>query len=280
MNTINVPGVGPVKGQYAIAGGAIVVVIVGVTWYRHKNASAAAAAASPVNATAAPVDSGYTPIDTASAGSGGGGGGYQSGGGYPYPNSYNGYCPYGQDVYGNCLPAPTSTPTTTGGVYTTNNDWASAAETSLENAGVSLSVSTMAVSRVLGGLSVTPAQRDIFLQAIGLLGQPPQGYPQPIKLTETPSSGPTNGSVTPAAPKNLKVKRVYTHSVDLDWDPVAGAKGYRVFMNGKQLVTVTYSSFAPQGLAPRSHYAFYVEAVGPTDKLSGKSNTVNVTTNK
>jgi hypothetical protein len=37
MNTIKVPGVGPVKGQYVIAGGAVVVVIVGVTWYRHRN---------------------------------------------------------------------------------------------------------------------------------------------------------------------------------------------------------------------------------------------------
>lgn len=279
MNTIKVPGVGPVKGQYVIAGGAVVVVIVGVTWYRHRNASAAAAAASPVNATATPVDSGYTAVDTSGAGYGGGGT-YPSGGGYPYPNSYNGYCPYGQDVYGNCLPAPTSTPSTTGGVYTTNNDWATAAETALENAGVGLSVSTMAISRVLGGLSVTPPQKDIFLQAIGLLGQPPQGYPQPIKLTETPSAGPGTPSVTPAAPKNLKVTKVYTHSVNLDWDNVTGAKGYRVFMNGKQLVTVTYSSFAPQGLAARSHYTFYVEAVGATDKLSAKSNTVSVTTNK
>ena len=43
-----------------------------------------------------------------------------------------------------------------------------------------------ALSGVLGGLTVTTAQRNLFLEAVGILGQPPQGYPQPIKTSDTP----------------------------------------------------------------------------------------------
>ena len=42
-----------------------------------------------------------------------------------------------------------------------------------------------ALSGVLGGLTVTTAQRNLFLEAVGILGQPPQGYPQPIKTSDT-----------------------------------------------------------------------------------------------
>lgn len=61
-----------------------------------------------------------------------------------------------------------------------NDQWLMAAEKTLPN-GHSAAVET-ALSRVLGGLTVTWAQRALFLEAKGVLGEPPGGYPKPIKV--------------------------------------------------------------------------------------------------
>jgi hypothetical protein len=92
-------------------------------------------------------------------------------------------------------PWPVSQPAPTGGggtttAVSTNDQWLIAAEKSLPN-GHSAAVET-ALARVLGGLTVTWAQRALFLEAQGIVGQPPQGYPKPIKLAN--GGGDTGGS--------------------------------------------------------------------------------------
>lgn len=66
---------------------------------------------------------------------------------------------------------------------TTKEAWVQAAEQILPNGG-SATVRN-ALLGVLGGLTVTKAERDIFLEAVGVLGDPPGGYPKPIKISDT-----------------------------------------------------------------------------------------------
>src|SRR6266487_1685006 len=64
----------------------------------------------------------------------------------------------------------------------TNESWDQEAVSALQLSGFSAHVAGLAISRVLGGQTVTPEQEQIFLQAVGLLGPPPAGYPAPIKV--------------------------------------------------------------------------------------------------
>jgi hypothetical protein len=83
---------------------------------------------------------------------------------------------------------------------TTKEAWVQAAESILPN-GSSATVRD-ALLGVLGGLTVTQAQRDIFLEAVGVLGDPPGGYPKPIKVSDT-SGHPGSGKVTVPSVKGM-----------------------------------------------------------------------------
>ena len=79
----------------------------------------------------------------------------------------------------------------------TKEAWVAEAENVLPN-GQSAEVRN-ALLGVLGGLTVTRAERDIFLMAVGVLGDPPGGYPKPIKTSDTgghPGPGPGPKKVT------------------------------------------------------------------------------------
>jgi Fibronectin type III domain len=276
-DTIKIPGVGPVKKQYALVGGGIVVLIVGVAYYRHL--SAPQVPATPTT----PTDAAYTDPTAGSTVPSG----YQGDSGY-YPSGGTPYAPYGYDIYGNPIPAPTGLGNSTG-TYTTNVDWANAAESQLEQAGVSLTVSGTAISKVLAGLTVTSEQKNIFLEAVGLLGQPPQGYPQPIKLADPTTTPPsTSGSSLPA-PSGLHAATVGKTTVRIEWKAVPGAKGYAVYdvadaaggstPTGVRQQSVVYTNFNKAGLRPNTRYRFDVHALGADNKLGARAR-IYVTTKK
>lgn len=235
---IKVPGVGPVKKPMLIAGVGVIVGVLAFAYYRRSQANAAAAAPADQGNGTSSTDSGYVEDSTAS--------GYNT----VYPPGGSQYGPYGYDIYGNPLPPPVSSGSN--GVYQTNNDWATAAESALENGNVDLSASTLAISRVLGGLAVTSAQRDLFLQAVGLLGQPPQGYPQPIKLVDTP------GQPAPGPSTNIPTARFVKINGTTSWDDLA--RSYAVF-NGNGRALYEYN-LLPGKHQPRSYSA--VRASWPT----------------
>lgn len=80
----------------------------------------------------------------------------------------------------------------------TNSDWTAAALQVLP--GGDTPANEAALAGVLGGQTVTTAQKNIFLEAVGLIGPPPQGYPQPIKTSDTAAhpepGGKTAGNIT------------------------------------------------------------------------------------
>lgn len=268
MSDLTIPGIGPVKKPvvFAVGGGAALLAYV---YYRRRGA-----------ATSADTSTQATPADTSSdTVSGDYGTGYDTGQGYAVVPTGNvgsaAYSPYGYDVYGNPLPAPTQAGTG-GGVYTDNASWATAAETDLENSGYTLATASLAISRVLGGLTVTSDQAGIFHQAVGLVGQPPQGYPQPIKLSDTPGQPGTTAKLT--APTHLKVTASSRSYLGVHWDTVSGAQGYHVDVNGGRYASVSYGTVAIYNLKPNTHYT--VKVTPFSGSTNGPSASVAATTKK
>ncbi len=89
----------------------------------------------------------------------------------------------------------------------TNESWDQEAVSALQLSGFSAHVAGLAISRVLGGQTVTPEQEQIFLQAVGLLGPPPAGYPAPIKV---------QGGTAPPTGVNKAVRHIATGGRSLD----------------------------------------------------------------
>lgn len=269
--TVKLPGIGPVKKGYAIAGVGIAGGILIYAYWRRTKAKAADATT--------PTDAGSTPsaaIDPStglpySQESGGSGVGY----GQPNYGGYGGgsygnngsYCPYGTDMYGNCLAAPTGAKAY--GAYTNNSDWAAAAEDALTNTGITLATASTAITRVLGGLSVTSAQKAIFLQAIGLLGQPPQGYPTPIHVLDDGSGPPPpSGSGSLSAPGQPTITAIDQHGATVSWTaPSSGTVDHYVLYRrdgsgGNVLAGQTRSTSYRIGyFKPHTSHTVWVNAV-------------------
>jgi hypothetical protein len=198
---VKIPGLGEVPKKRALLIGGAVVVVAGVIIVRGRSASSAAAA--PAADTTGGADPSIDPstgvpyADESGAGgidpstdvpyadeSGYGGGSYGA-----YPDNTNldaaGY-PIGsaQDLAYQGQQA-------TG--ITTNSQWLQQAEGNVPG---TQSAIQAALSGVLGGVTVTAAQKTLFLEAVGINGQPPQGYPQPIKTSDTAAHPGTTGKVT------------------------------------------------------------------------------------
>ncbi len=302
--TVKLPGLGPVKKVYVLGAVGVVAAIVAVAYYRRAGAAPAA-----TDTTTNPTDA-YSTTDTGySSGGGGTSGGGGSDGSTPVP------WPWGYDADGNPLPAPVPGGTANpGGSVTTNADWTARAISVLEDGGISTAVASGAITGVLGGLGVTSDQEAYFLRATGVLGNPPQGYPKPIRLVSppsdpspapTPTPGPapdptpgpeptpapapaptpakppaqTAGKKAPAKVTGLKASAKTTTTVTLDWNGVAGAHGYTVYRNGARIITVTYSTAKMTGLKANTSYTFAVQTVGADGQVSALAS-INVTTAK
>jgi hypothetical protein len=261
-DTITIPGVGPTKKVYVVAGVAVIGGVLAYAYWKRSQADAAAAAVPAV------VDSsgasGYTEDSTAA--------------GYNTISSPTSYSPYGYDLYGNPLPPPTGAGSN--GVYTTNADWATAAESALESETLTLATIQSALGRVLGGLSVTSAQRDIFMQAVGILGQPPQGYPTPIKLTDDGSGSTPTGPLK--APTGLKVTSTTKTTVGLQWTAVTGAAHYRIYDNVSSYNVGDSADTQVRigGLRSNTTYHFHVRALDAHNTLGASSASVSARTKK
>lgn len=200
--TVKIPGVGPVKKTWAVAGLGILGIILGVAYYRHAKAKPAAGTAAPAgtgiqaglnyaandpyppdgtigdptNPYSTDPATGITYGDEqAGYGTTAFGGGYAGGGGGGV-----GYIPPGGSGGG----PP----------FSTNAAWFQAAESWLvDNLGSSPPVVAAALGKYLAGAPVTTAQQTIINEATGAMGLPPvagkNGYPPSIRLVATHPGG-------------------------------------------------------------------------------------------
>lgn len=162
--SVKLPGLGDTpKKNVAIAGG-VVAAIVGVGYYRKRQADAAV----PV----AGIDSGITDPSSAFSDTVSGPGDLSGGGG-------------GITTGGDPVPAPINLQNP--GILT-NSDWKSAGS-DLNLGGTDSNIIAGALSKALGGIPMTQAEVEIFQEVCGEIGYPPQTYP-PIRLTTTTPGAP------------------------------------------------------------------------------------------
>ena len=168
-DTINVPGMGATKKTTVYVAGGIGAVIIGVVWYRSRS-----------TASSTPVDT--TQVDPAT--------------GYPYGSAEDAAALQSQSSY--ISPGGSGTGSSdpyygaqqpTG--YTSNSQWAQAAEDYLGNTvGSDTNTVAAALGKYLTGGNVTEDQRTIIQQAIGFQGYPPvsgpDGYPPSIRVLAAP----------------------------------------------------------------------------------------------
>lgn len=256
---LKVPGLGDVPKKYAIGAVVVAVGIAVIVFFRARSAANAAAASAatpagtgqvtdPAGNTCATVDpdSGYCPGSPEDVSFQESQGGYYNSGDLADESGDLGetgtgistagllvtdpagnqcaavdpatsYCPgTPQDIaaQGGITGSPTAP------VVSTNSDWLQAALQVLP--GGDSSANEAALAGVLGGLTVTTAQKNIFLEAVGLEGQPPQGYPTPIKTSDTAAQPGTPTSA--GAISNLTVTANGT-TVSVRWNPAKNATG-------------------------------------------------------
>jgi hypothetical protein len=193
---VNLPGLGKIDKKYAIAGTLVAVGLGVIVYIRSRNAASTAAAADTAAAGGSTPDDGTdeSGIDPAT--------------GIPYAEEDSG--DYGDDGGGDYAEDDTDLDAagypigsaqdlayeeeqSTG--IETNDEWLEAA-ISGDVPGTASAIQA-ACAAVLAGLTVTTAQKDLFLEAVGILGQPPQGYPTPIKTSDTASqSSSSSGNVS------------------------------------------------------------------------------------
>lgn len=225
---IKIPLIGEVGKKPALIGGAAFAAFIGFMYIRHRN-NATTTNANPAGGTAAGAagDTG-TVTDPAgnvcsalsSSGSGycpgteediaysneAGGLGYNSTGalgsdlGFGGGTGYNPVSGLYTDPNGvscaNPLPSgycPTNTTTGGGnpgpGTYANNEQWLEAAEQAMPGTDL-----TVAAAKIFAGIAVTANQKDTFLEAAGLIGPPPNGYPT-IHTTDTKGHPGSQGKV-------------------------------------------------------------------------------------
>lgn len=226
---------GKIPKKAAIIGGVAVGGIAFIVYRRQAAASAATTAATDTTATdTTGTDGSLTAEELAAENAGYYGSNLDTNG-----SDIIGYSSDGQAVYG------TSSNTAANAVYSTNADWTSAAVNILAAEGVDSTTATTAIANILAGLQVTTAQKNLFLQAVGLLGvNPPNGYPTPIRTVDTPATptGPTgngggsggtagggNAAKVPGRAGGLRIAKTTKNSVNYGWNGVSGATFYDTY---------------------------------------------------
>jgi hypothetical protein len=220
--------------------------------------------------------------------------------GYPYGSPEDAAALAAQGNYVSPPPASgggSSTIPTTGTGFTSNGAWSQAVIEYMGSTGAveDITALSQALGKFLTGAYVAPGSTDDLLitQAIAVEGYPPvtgpNGMPPAINRNPPNSTGgsgstttppPVNNNPTLPAPTGLKASRVDREGVSLDWNPVAGAIGYKTYANGKQIGnTVTYSGAYLYDLHPNTHYTITVYPVNKSNR-NGKWATISVTTKK
>jgi hypothetical protein len=272
---IKLPGLGKVDKKYAIGGLLAAVAIVIVVAVRRKSAAANASSAPAVDAsdasdaidpaTGIPYAEEQDSAEAQLASLGGDEADYGDGAGNLVADTDAAGYPIGSaaDLAWQAQQEGLTGTGASSGI-TTNSQWLTEAMDTLP--GDQTTIQT-ALTMVLGGLAVTTAQQDLFLEAVGVIGPPPQGYPQPVKLVNTAatSTGTTAGTPTgkPTGKPVLKLGATGVNSQALSWTPVAGAAQYQVNWGanyGNWHTNISGTSTTINALRSKTAFTFAVQA--------------------
>jgi len=228
MATLDVPGVGAVDQRWAIGGAALVLGIVGYTWWRRGTQQATS---TTVNTPEDATDAFYEASQDA----------YQGAFGTPA------LTPHGTTADPNSLP-PAS-----------NAEWAQRAITMLTAVNIDATMAAMAIGKYMTRQTMSDAEADIVRTAIGMLGQPPQGD-FPIKVG--PGSNPVPTPEIQQLWDEWQVQNLATGSLtpNSQWD--WGMLARRTLPSGASRLDVYVRSLDLQKKYPDLHkkYPMYVPA--------------------
>lgn len=246
--TVKLPGLGEVKTGYVWAGAAVIAVIVGFAYYRHRNSAAAASSTTDTTGTAATdPQTGYpsgSPEDLAALQQ------LQSGLGDAYSGVGGGYAGYGTGYSGQQyyydpqdglydLTSPytggsSDTSNTGPGTFTDNAYWTTYCIGNVQ--GYSGSQIQGAIAAVLAGQALTTQQMTIWQSCIAVAGEPPVPPTTAPHLANngggttggSGGGGGGGGSVTLHAPGGVRVKSRTSTGFTVTWNGVSNAAGYEV----------------------------------------------------
>jgi len=128
-----------------------------------------------------------------------------------------------------------------------------------------------ALGQYLANRPLTATQQSIVQAAIAAAGQPPEGNHVIVPGGNVPIT---------VAPGGLRATVVDTTTVDLTWNTVAGASGYRVYRSGapENIASSVDGKARVGGLQPNTKYTFYVAALSSSSSVGPKSAGVTATT--
>jgi hypothetical protein len=155
---------------------------------------------------------------------------------------------------------------------TTNSQWTQYAATQLTMSGTQDYTAILTVlGQYLAGKPLTTSQQQTVQAAIAVAGYPPEGQHPIIPGGDT--------KIT-IAPTGVTGKAINSTSVSLQWSPVSGADGYRIYRNGvAQVVGEAFSNSGQVGgLSPGTTYSFQVAAHTSSGQIGPKSASVRVKT--
>lgn len=237
---VKLPVFGQVPKKKAATVGAVLALLAGIVWYRHRGTAAAANAGAGED-TSADADL------SAAAGSDG----LESD---PYPpdgtigdaSDPNSTDPatgatYGDEDSGYGIPGLDSSGGIGGigtgvitGSFTSDAQWAQAAQAYLvDNEGADAGTVGTALGAYIAGADVTEAQKEIIEAAIAFEGNPPVagpgGYPPSIRLVKGGTGGGTTTAKKPAkAPGGESTGGITQNRAVVRWTSEASATSYRV----------------------------------------------------
>lgn len=245
--TMKLPAIGEVKKTHVYVGVAAAGGLIAYAYYRQSQM--------PPD-TAEPGDE---PIGTDVPADAAAGGGY----GFDYSGSTGELIPGSYPDYR----YPSYTAPVYSGNPVSNPEWSDKVQEKMEDRGADSAAVSLAVGRYLAKLCLSEAQADLIRQAIGAVGEPPQGSYSvsvcPASVTPTPTPTPTPTTPKMTAPTGLKATHVTRTKVDLDWNAVKGATGYAMFRDGHRVQSVVYSNGSIASLRANHVYHFSVRAIGP-----------------
>lgn len=255
MPNVTIPGIGPVDRKYAIAGGASIVVIAGIAWWRYKNAA-------PVETSGDGV-----PVDDTT-------GLNETVDGSPAVSDY--VSPGGSQLptVEDNNPSPT-----------TNAEWTRQAIAYLTDNGYDTIAVTTALGKYFARASLTASQADIVRVANAALGPPPVGtFTITVSNGSTTTTPPATGNTSIKAPTGLKTwgNGSTRLTVPLQWTKVANAVGYRIYRNGvsENIGHSVDTKSTVGGLQPNTTYKFHVRAIDSNGKTGPASGVLTVKTKK
>lgn len=172
----------------------------------------------------------------------------------------------------------TGTASTSGSIApTTNEEWAYQATQFLIGLNTPPTTAQSATSKYIAEQQLSVSEYALINLALLSIGPLPSPLANAGGITPPSTTSPTK-----VAPSGVKITSAGKTSLSVDWTPLSGVIGYRVFINGKQYGgAVVYSAETVRSLKANTTYKVGVCGVYPgTNGINGPVTTITAKTAK